>query len=228
LANPSSLEALVNEREALRKRVRSLGTRIRRLRQTSVKPQNWEEELEALQREREGLQELVASIDGKETVNFFTDEGWIPNYAFPKAGVTLRSVIWRRRREEEEEGRRYETWSYEYTRAAAVSLSELAPSSHFYAEGRRVQVDQVDLRLSQPRDWRLSRNCAHAEEILIADPPAAACPRCGDVTWPDKWPQAADAAAAASVYQHWLSEWFAREALRLATFYRQLGIAGFA
>jgi flavin-dependent dehydrogenase len=36
------------------------------------------------------------------------------------------------------------------------------------------------------------------------------------------------AKAAANVYQHWLSEWFAREAMRLATFYRQLGIAGFA
>ncbi len=36
------------------------------------------------------------------------------------------------------------------------------------------------------------------------------------------------AAAAANVYQHWLSEWFAREATRLAAFYRQLGIAGFA
>jgi len=116
----SGLEALVNERESLRKRVRALGTRIRRLRQTAVRPQNWEEELEALQREREGLQELVASIDGKETLNFFTDEGWIPNYAFPEAGVTLRSIIWRRRREEEEGGRRYETWSYEYTRAALI------------------------------------------------------------------------------------------------------------
>jgi flavin-dependent dehydrogenase len=36
------------------------------------------------------------------------------------------------------------------------------------------------------------------------------------------------AEAAAKLYKHWLSEWFAREALRLATFYRQLGIAGFA
>jgi flavin-dependent dehydrogenase len=36
------------------------------------------------------------------------------------------------------------------------------------------------------------------------------------------------AEAAANVYQHWLSDWFAREALGLATFYRELGIAGFA
>jgi flavin-dependent dehydrogenase len=36
------------------------------------------------------------------------------------------------------------------------------------------------------------------------------------------------AKAAANAYQHWLSEWFAQEAVRLAAFYRQLGIAGFA
>ena len=35
------------------------------------------------------------------------------------------------------------------------------------------------------------------------------------------------AAAAANVYQNWLHDWFAREALSLATFYRELGIAGF-
>jgi flavin-dependent dehydrogenase len=36
------------------------------------------------------------------------------------------------------------------------------------------------------------------------------------------------AEAAANVYQCWLSDWFAREALRLAAFYREIGIAGFA
>ena len=36
------------------------------------------------------------------------------------------------------------------------------------------------------------------------------------------------AEAAANVYRHWLSEWFAQEAMRLAAFYRELGISGFA
>jgi flavin-dependent dehydrogenase len=36
------------------------------------------------------------------------------------------------------------------------------------------------------------------------------------------------AEAAANVYQCWLSDWFVREALRLAAFYREIGIAGFA
>lgn len=35
------------------------------------------------------------------------------------------------------------------------------------------------------------------------------------------------AEAAANLYQNWLSEWFAQEALRLVKFYRELGIAGF-
>ena len=34
------------------------------------------------------------------------------------------------------------------------------------------------------------------------------------------------AKAAANMYQHWLSEWFAQEAMHLARFYQQLGIAG--
>jgi flavin-dependent dehydrogenase len=34
------------------------------------------------------------------------------------------------------------------------------------------------------------------------------------------------AEAAAKLHQHWLSEWFAREAMYLATFYRQLGLQG--
>ena len=36
------------------------------------------------------------------------------------------------------------------------------------------------------------------------------------------------AEAAAKLYEHWLSEWFGQEAMLLAAFYRQLGIAGFA
>ena len=35
------------------------------------------------------------------------------------------------------------------------------------------------------------------------------------------------AEAAASVYQYWLFDWFARETARLATLYREIGIAGF-
>jgi hypothetical protein len=37
-----------------------------------------------------------------------------------------------------------------------------------------------------------------------------------------------DRCIAAEAAANWLSEWFAQEATRLAAFYRQLGIAGFA
>ena len=34
-------------------------------------------------------------INGRDLFQFLTDEGLIPNYAFPQQGVTLRSIIYR-------------------------------------------------------------------------------------------------------------------------------------
>ncbi|MGU0162004.1 hypothetical protein ACVXHB_30245 [Escherichia coli] len=36
---------------------------------------------------------LVNQINNKQTLNFLTDEGLLPDYAFPEAGITLRSVF---------------------------------------------------------------------------------------------------------------------------------------
>lgn len=47
--------------------------------------------------ERQALMALVNQINNKQTLNFLTDEGLLPNYAFPEAGITLRSVLWRRK-----------------------------------------------------------------------------------------------------------------------------------
>jgi DEAD/DEAH box helicase domain-containing protein len=180
------LEALVKERASLKKQIQSLNTRIRRKEKEVPRDQNWEDDLAALRLEKNGFQQIVAQINDKDTLNFFTDEGLIPNYAFPEAGVTLRSIIYRKRREPDEQGRKYETLPpFEYERPAASAISELAPSNHFYAEGRKVQIDQIDLSASEVEHWRLCRSCAHAEKVISADPPPSCCPRCGDTLWND-------------------------------------------
>ena len=43
--------------------------------------------------EKSSLNAIIAKINDKDTFNFFTDEGLLPNYSFPEAGVTLRSII---------------------------------------------------------------------------------------------------------------------------------------
>ena len=50
-------------------------------------------ELDSMVAERKAISRLIKDINGKQALNFLTDEGLIPNYAFPEEGVTLRSVI---------------------------------------------------------------------------------------------------------------------------------------
>jgi DEAD/DEAH box helicase domain-containing protein len=50
-----------------------------------------------LLRERDTVLELIKEINSRDLLNTLTDAGLIPNYAFPEAGVELKSVLWRRR-----------------------------------------------------------------------------------------------------------------------------------
>ncbi len=177
------LYELVQERSRLRSRIDALKRHIDKLgRQPADDARN--NELEAAGQERGGLQSVLRAINARETLNFFTDEGLIPNYAFPEAGVTLRSVIYRRRAEGAQGEGGYEHDVYEYERPGAAAISELAPESRFYAGGRQVQIAQVDLELSEVETWRLCPSCSHAENLAAGDHHGA-CPRCGDRLWGD-------------------------------------------
>ena len=41
--------------------------------------------------------ELAKEINQRDLLNTLTDAGLIPNYAFPEAGIELKSVLWRRK-----------------------------------------------------------------------------------------------------------------------------------
>ena len=170
---------LRDSREALRKKLQTVRRKLDRIRKD---PAASEEEKGSLAREEAALRGLVRSINDKETLNFFTDEGLVPNYAFPESGVILRSVIYRRK--ERGEGGAWATREYEYQRAASQAISELVPGSVFYAGGRHVTIDQIDVTLSQPEDWRFCPNCNHMER-KAAEEAAKECPQCGAAGWFD-------------------------------------------
>ena len=185
----SRFHEMAGERKALRADVDALGRRIQGLKRA---PQDdaAKTELAGLARERGGLQGLLRKLNGRETFNFLTDEGLLPNYAFPEAGVTLKSVIYRSRERDEDDdgtedgGRDEERDVYEYVRPAASALGELAPENEFYAGGNRVSIDRIDLRVSSIETWRLCPSCDHCARVDTGDDEAA-CPRCGDVMWSD-------------------------------------------
>lgn len=178
------LHSRKKQRDSLRRQIRVLTERIRRLQQDPAKDKKYPETMQKYRGEKEALQALSRSITDKNTYNFFTDEGLLPNYAFPEAGVLLRSVIYRRKEKAEPGESRYDTWTYEYQRPAVAAIAELAPENNFYACGRKVAIDQIDMNVSQVQEWRLCRNCSYSE-LIGTNPEQASCPRCGDVMWGD-------------------------------------------
>jgi DEAD/DEAH box helicase domain-containing protein len=179
----NGLHARNRERDSLKKKVRTLNGKINK-KKKGPKDKNYESELRELKIEKSALQALVKNISDKDTFNFFTDEGLLPNYAFPEVGVMLNSLIYRKKTKVQEGESSYDSWTFEYERPARSAIVELAPANTFYAEGRKIKVDQVDMTVSEVETWRFCDNCSH-KELVEAGKENESCPNCGSSMWGD-------------------------------------------
>ncbi len=179
------LQQVVAERESLVRKTRRLKLERERLKKLPD-DEATREEIAAVEQERNAMFSLLAGLNNQLTLNFFTDEGLLPNYAFPEEGVTLRSVILRRRGkwESREGAANHDKLAYSFQRPAQAALSELAPENHFYAISHKMAIDQIDLQLAESEAWRFCDRCQYSERVDLADKHSA-CPRCGSPQWQD-------------------------------------------
>ncbi len=138
-----------------------------------------EEELKDLEQARSGMNSLIREIDKKETLGFLTDEGLLPNYAFPEEGVTLHSVILKHTKKDGKDA--YKSISTDYVRSGSSAITEFAPGNAFYVEGHKVVIDQINLRTSEEEEWVFCPECTHMERV---GENGACCPRC-HADWSD-------------------------------------------
>lgn len=147
--------------------------------------------IEEVESERLALLALNRAISQQQTLNYFTDEGLLPNYAFPEEGVTLNSVIIRSRDSgpkasaEGEEAKNYAKVDLQLQRPAQSALSELVPDNRFYVAEHRLNIDQVDLRASDVEEWRMCPACHYTENVANSQQDSA-CPRCRSAQWADQ------------------------------------------
>ena len=113
------------------------------------------------------------------------DAGDVPAGREAQGNASPRSSDSERRSEEEPGQRDFEYHTYEYVRPAAPALNEFAPENEFYAGGRHVDIDRVDVRVSEIEPWRLCRECPYCENVAAGDR-RRTCPRCGDAMWADR------------------------------------------
>ena len=150
------------------------------------KDSSFEAQKKELYDERNALLSVVDKMNDKNTFNFLSDEGVLPNYAFPEAGVTLKAVLTRRKRKEEMDnpGNVNDKVTYEYSRDAATAISEFAPYNSFYAAGRKLEISRIDMKSPEPETWRLCPSCNFAAQDSSLHN-VATCPRCGSPEWAD-------------------------------------------
>lgn len=180
--------SLKKQQDALRKSIDDLKTMIKEL-EAKPKDSSYDEEIKELKGEESALINVLREIGKKNVFNFLSDEGLLPNYAFPEAGIVLKAVLYRKEDDPVASvsltgKRKYEKMVYEYSRSASAAISEFAPNNSFYVDGRKLTIDQVDLTTAQSAKWRLCPNCSHAEPMEIGKH-VAACPRCGSPEWAD-------------------------------------------
>lgn len=175
--------AVIRDVDDLKRRRTRVETEITRIEGLAARGESDEEELRELKVEKAALTRLLAGIDSRDTLQFLTDEGLLPNYAFPEQGVLLHSVIIRDDKKVVASAEQ-RVLTFEYERPGASAITELAPESVFYAEGRKVTIEQVDVARDKPQKWRFCRSCSFSEPEAAAEP-LAACPRCADPMWSD-------------------------------------------
>lgn len=180
-----AMEELVEERRTYKKRKDELDKAKAKAQQ---KPQDeaTQHEIDNLLRERDKMLELIKEINGRDLLNTLTDAGLIPNYAFPESGIQLKSVLWRKRGADEPgQGAYVSLATQKYERPAQSALSEFAPENRFYANQRRVEVDQINMNLAKTEDWRFCPSCHHMQNLAIEPDVHPTCPHCGDPMWSD-------------------------------------------
>ncbi|WP_274472601.1 MULTISPECIES: DEAD/DEAH box helicase [unclassified Paenibacillus] len=182
-----AFESLLSQRDSLYTNIKQL-KELTKIIENRPNDSSYEEEIKELKSELYALSNVVKSLNNKNVYNFMSDEGLLPNYAFPEAGIVLKAVLFRKEEpagnEEENKNRKYEKMVFEYSRSASSALSEFAPANNFYVDGKKLQINQIDTTTAQPAKWRLCPNCSHAEENTHLTH-AAACPRCGSPGWAD-------------------------------------------
>jgi DEAD/DEAH box helicase domain-containing protein len=180
------LDELAKERKIHRKRTDQIKNQINKIK-TQPQDEATRNEVDHLERERQKTIELVKEINERELLNTLTDAGLIPNYAFPEAGVELKSLLWRKKDNDDPDiSSAYISLPAErYERPAQSALSEFAPENVFYANQRRVEIDQINMSLSSLEMWRMCQTCQHMENLEIHADSHGSCPRCGDPMWAD-------------------------------------------
>jgi len=185
---PNSIRDAVAAVEAERDKLRAISQeyrrQIKRIEDDPSQFQEPDEEMRRLQQDRNVIVHIIKEMEDQYILNFMTDTGLLPNYAFPESGVKFRGII----TGIEERGTTGKGYLVkEYVRPAPYALREFAPQNTFYAEERKLQITHVEApgREYAIEQWQFCDQCSHMEQVQTHHF-STTCPSCGSEMWSDQ------------------------------------------
>ena len=132
-----------------------------------------------IEQELHALKGRTNSLSRTSALEILTDNGLLPNYAFPERGVRFYGSIYNKHRKAGQDHP-----PIEIIRPAGTALKELAPGNHFYTHSRKFDIQQIAIGTSEDpliESWAVCGPCGHMRKVdeLKLPGTSPACPQCG-------------------------------------------------
>lgn len=172
-------ENLVNLLESIKKQRQELTKEYEQI------PVNDEERRATVRNQVNALRSRDKAVRDENTVEFMTNVGLLPNYAFPETGVKLSATVYKTRAKGDTTNNTTEPQTIELIRPASQGIRELAPGNIFYTQKLGMEIKGLSLN-DQPDSIQKLRFCSVCDAIASeADESynSLVCPKCGHPSW---------------------------------------------
>src|SRR5699024_2178271 len=114
---------------------------------------------EEYQKEIRNLYGVKKNILRRQVLEHLTNEGVLPNYAFPETGAVLNAHVMANKAEGSQQTEPNK--EFEIVRSASQAIKEFAPENYFYTQGYRFQIDGLNnFERSDPENQDQKRFCS--------------------------------------------------------------------
>ncbi|MFT4756580.1 MAG: DEAD/DEAH box helicase domain-containing protein, partial [Vicingaceae bacterium] len=168
---------ILSELEYYAKKVKEVNKRLRGLPETG-------NETVILKNEKRALSSAIFNINRRNVIEYLTNVGVLPNYAFPETGVTLNAQIKRKKEVDGKTEYKYEDFN-EIVRPSSSALTELAPANTFYSQGYKLKSEGLEIKSQEEyEEHRFCSNCDNVvKEIDLEEEHQTQCPVCAHGSW---------------------------------------------
>ncbi len=140
-------------------------------------------ETDALKSENRAINGAINNIMKRNTIEYITNLGLLPNYAFPETGVHINAQIVSK--VDDQSGTRYRSEDFgEIVRPASSAISELAPGNIFYSQGHKLESQGLEILSADSYEtWRFCSNCDALVKEVDVPKNQTLCPKCQHNSW---------------------------------------------